>query len=400
MSKKRYLEDNDPFADFGKPMDSSAASIDAELFGALQKVDQNRQSASPVSIFDILPDPAQPRRAIPTVIRQQWNGTTEGIKAMFNAWVDAIRDERNSNFNLQLYLEADTDIERPEKVGPLESSLLEIIELAVSIRDAGLTNPITVLPNGLKYALETGERRWLAYHLLYAHTEDEQFGKIAARTVDSLNLWRQAAENNARANLNAISKARQLAVLLMDLLNEKSGRSFRPFTTFEDEQEYYAQVADGNKFRTPPNTSERLLAATGLKHEKQVRDYRKLLRLPSLVWQLADDLNWTEYFIRNLVEKADNDHDKIIVAAVKAARKQGYTAPVGTVPEIDRSSKANKKEDDIAAPGTKQYYSQMTRLMQKIGPGKRDVNSAALERIREFRRWLDEQEMLVEQYLD
>ncbi|MCA9882874.1 MAG: ParB N-terminal domain-containing protein [Anaerolineae bacterium] len=399
MSKKRYLEDNDPFSDFGKSMDGSAASIDAELFGALQKVDQNRQSASPVSIFDILPDPAQPRRAIPTVIRHQWDGTTDGMQDMFRAWVDAIRDERNSNFNLQLYLDANTDIERPEKVGPLESALLEIIELAVSIRDAGLTNPITVLPKGLQYSLETGERRWLAYHLLYVHTSDERFSKIAARTVDSLNLWRQAAENNARANLNAISKARQLAVLIMDLLAEKTGKSFKPFSAFEDEQDYYSQVADGNKFRTPPNTSERLLAATGLKHEKQVRDYRKLLRLPSLVWQLADDLNWTEYFIRNLVEKADSDPDKIIVAAVKAARKQGYTAPVGTVPDIEKPSKS-KMQEEFAAPGTKQYYSQMTRLMAKIGPGKSDANSAALQRIREFRRWLDEQEMLVEQYLD
>jgi hypothetical protein len=226
-----------------------------------------------------------------------------------------------------------------------------------------------------------------------------QYGKIAARTVESLNLWRQAAENNARSNLNAISKARQLAVLLMDLLNEKKGKSFKPFTAFDDEQDYYAQVADGNTYRTPPNTSERLLAATGLKHEKQVRDYRKLLRLPSLVWQIADDLNWTEYFVRNLVEKANNDDDLIIVAAVRAARKQGYTVPVGAVPDIAPASKKGKREEP-AAPGTKQYYTQMTRLMSQIGPGKGPVNAAALERIREFRRWLDEQEMLVEQYLD
>lgn len=406
---KKTLRELDVFDIVDNAPDTSASAIDAELFGGIQSVDANRQSANPVSIFDIFPDPRQPRRTVPHALKAYWSGNPQDTEKLFTAWIATIERERQTVFDLAAYLDADTDIENPNsererKISPLEESFLTLIDLAVSIRKEGLTNPITVAPFGLKYTLETGERRWLAYHLLYIYTRDDKYAKIAARTVEKVNLWRQASENNARTNLNAISRARQFAVLLMDLLQEKRDDKFTPLAQFDAEQFYYAQVANGEQFTIPRNTSQRLLTAMGLKHPKQLRDYRSLLDLPNVVWQIADDLNWTEYFIRSLREMTSND-DELVRLAVLKASEAGYhfVTPLTTDDDSDEQSFNARRLDDgdqePSAPGTKKYYTQFSRLLQKAGPGKGKVNREAMHMIQEFKVWIEEQERIVGRYL-
>jgi hypothetical protein len=422
MSRKKSIRDIDVFDLPSEAPETSTIAIDSELYGAIARVDANRQSASPVDIFAIMPDARQPRRAIPYPVRQRWNGDPKQMEMMFSVWVEMIHDERENHgkaifsdangfstekaqdFNLAIYLDAENDIKRPDFVGPLEETLLTLVELAVSIYKEGLTNAITVAPIGLKYQLETGERRWLAYHLLYLHTQDEKYSRIAARTVEQVSLWRQAAENSARLNLNAVSRARQFSVLLMDLLVQKRGEAFTPIDRFEREQLFYAQVANGDQYRIPRNTSERLLAALGLKNEKQLRDYRRLLELPEIVWQIADDLNWTEYSLREMRDQAGNSPAKLISMAIEKARKVGYSVPVGAVSESIPTKEAKLEddlfEDEIFAPGSKKYYAQMTRLLGKSGYGKNKANREALEMVQDFKHWLDEQEHVLRGYLD
>lgn len=403
MSRKKGLRELDAFSLVDDVPDTSTHSIDTALFGAIQNIDANRQSASPVSIFEIMPDPRQPRRTIPFVVRDGWSGDVEDMASLFNRWVELVSAERGGTpFDIGAYLDATQDITRPEEIGPLEESLLTLIELAVSIRQDGLTNPITVAPMGRRYQLETGERRWLSYHLLFLHTQDQKYAKIAARTVERVNIWRQAAENNARANLNAISKARQFAVLLMDLLETKRGDRFKSIDEFEGEQDFYAQVADGDQYTIPRNTSERLLAAMGLKNTKQLRDYRALLKLPPLVWQIADDLNWTEYYIRSLREQAGDDLNKLTQLAAAKARQSGYSVPTGALSTDGAGRKTARKAGQPlqVVPGTRQHYARLARLISKASPARPEISAEALVLVHEFRQWLDEQERVLKQYAD
>ncbi|GAB5490898.1 MAG: hypothetical protein Phog2KO_11130 [Phototrophicaceae bacterium] len=411
MSKKKIrglsafdvLEDNN--ADDGG---LASLELDAQIYGAVGKADTHRQSASPVAIADIHPDPAQPRRAIPHKVRevalqQGWNGQMSERDGLFAIWQELVHEERgNNSFSLASYLNQtdigkEEDADRPETIGPIEATLVTLIELATSIRKDGLTNPITVVQKGLnEYQLETGERRWLAYQLLDWHTDDDEFSKVSARIVENLNIWRQAAENNARANLNAISKARQFAVLLMDLLSTESNMTFTSRYEFQHEQGYYSQVADGTdtKLRIPRGKSERLLNATGLKSRKQLREYRALLRLPLSVWEIADDLNWSERFLRDLVSEAHGDEDYLTELAIFEARKQGYTVPVGTV-STKRPRKATEKKASSTvdfSPSDKRYYAGFLRTLTKAKKGKAEARDTALNQIDEIRRWLEEEE--------
>ena len=302
-------------------MEQTASDIyKPELPADIVQLDNQRRPAKPVDIFDIFPDRSQPRRTVPSRVRHIWDGRPETVKTLFQGWLTEIRESGWPDFDPEAYLnqnflpegvegnteEAAEQTRFMDDFGPLEQSFLTLIDLAVSIRKIGLTNPITVAKADRVYHLETGERRWLAYHLLHLYFPDEDWSKIPAQIVDEVSVWRQASENNARENLNAISRARQLAILLMDMLE---GRGYEFYSLDEvlesggSEREYYAQVADGDEFRVPRGEGERLMNAMGLKNPTQIRQYRRLLRLSDDLWHTADDKNLTEGEVRKILNR-------------------------------------------------------------------------------------------------
>ena len=299
-------------------LEQAAADIyKADLPPEIAQLDSQRRPARPIEILEIYPDRTQPRRTVPTAVRQFWDSRPDTVADLFQNWLYEIERMGWLDFDLETYLKQEhlpDGVEGNDEEGdvhtrhlheyqrvPLLKMLIDLADLAISIRKTGLTNPITVVRMERVYRLETGERRWLAYHLLNIYFPDEDWQRIPAHLVDEISVWRQASENNARADLNAIGRARQLAILLMDLLGER-GYEFYTFDEILDsggsEREYYAQVADGNEFRVPRGEGERLLNAMGLKNPTQIRQYRQLLRLPDDVWQDADDKNLTEGEIR------------------------------------------------------------------------------------------------------
>ena len=294
------------------------SDVDSAIYGEIDKVDSGKQVARPIDIMAIKPDPTQPRRTIPSLVRNMWDGESETVPQMLANWWDLVQQERDAEFPLASYLLAEDDLPRPEASGPLENILVDLLELAASIRREKLTNPITVLRSGNTYLIETGERRWLAYQLLrWVFPDDEQWTHILAHTVSQFDVWRQATENTMRQNLNAISRARQLSILIMDLYQEM-GTSFQSFHELVapggSDRLYYAQVADGNEYRIPRGKGEMLLGATGLKNDVQLRQYRDLLRLPDELWLQADDMNLSEGEIRKLKPKAKEPTPQAVAA--------------------------------------------------------------------------------------
>jgi len=365
-------------------------SLDDAVHGITPKLDTGRIVAKPISIFDIYPDPMQPRRAIPSSVRMGWDGDPAGVEGVLTAWHTAVEEESGRPFDVDAHLdpqpvndeEADDEPKRLKPIGPLETSFLGIVDLASTIYRENLTNPITVAPIENVYRLETGERRWLAYHLLYANSRNAKWEKIPARVMDESNVWRQAAENNARDNLNAIGKARQYAILLIDLLtkDEKSPIRVRPFDSFENEREYYAQVAN---MPPPKGKNELILAIMGVEHRNATMRYKALLRLPNEVWQLADDRNWTEGRLRELTNLPS---DTALARAHEWVIKEDGLSPTG-----DR--KVNNPPD-IWDQKLSQVERQLSAdAIRKIG---KDEKEFLRNRLAAHRAWLDEVERLLQ----
>ena len=379
-ARTRRRGSSDPFAS-----DNSPEAVSDRGYGTV-KFDGERQTvtARPISIFDIYPDPTQPRRVIPSVVKTAWeddlragNIVKEDLyTTLFRIWLEHIAEEREANrlsaleSSLRTYFEGDSEFYATEQLGstPLEGALFEIISLAINIQRDGLTNPITTARTEYGFQLETGERRWLAFHALFIYTGDVQWSRIPARLVETHNVWRQAAENTQRNDLNAISKARQLAILLMDLLMN-AGEEFEPFDSFTSERDFYAQVADGERYRIPRGKSEQLLNAMGLKHPDQLRQYRALLRLPDTFWIYADDNDLTEFEIRQ-------------------AEKRGYTVTGVTV-----NPPTPPDVDVIEAENYAQTAKKLAKFMSGVGGFRNETE--ALKAIKEQYEWLAECEQRI-----
>jgi|GEM_PF-2654883 len=102
----------------------------------------------------------------------------------------------------------------------------ELNDLASSIKENGLLQPITVRPVGRRYVIVAGERRWRAHRKLGKK-------KISARVVNDMNTVdvaiAQIIENNQRADVRPIDEARKFREILdaglsKDDLSAKLGR--------------------------------------------------------------------------------------------------------------------------------------------------------------------------------
>lgn len=356
-----------------KNQDNFTANLDSDVPQGISqatygfKLPDRKETLEKVDIFAITPDPMQPRRVLPHNLRQWVPDLPGASDVFFHYWMDAayresVGDECNDSCEEWLIdlLRGDPEeywnpIENP---GPVMAGLLKVIDLAASIKRDGLTNPITVTRtppqsvgegNQTRYLLETGERRWYAYHLLHRFDTDGQWTTIPARVMPERNVWRQASENNQRDNLNAIGKARQYALLLMDLLTESltpnpSGRGeslFLPVGAFEREQDFYAQVADAKQYRAPSGKNEQISNAMGVTRQ-MLSLYRGLLALPNAVWVQADDENLS--FAE--IEKLSNAFDNIPKAPYPAPGGEKVSRVAKMVQTLKKGVKPAIKEAD------------------------------------------------------
>jgi len=399
VSARRRQDRAAAFGGGGDALPSTSLSeMDSAIYSQIAEVDAGKRIIRPVSIYEILPDLLQPRRAVPSPVRPYWDGTPNDVANLFSSWYQMAEQECGYEFKIEPYLLGRDEVERPAIMGPIQSSFLDLIELAANIYKNGLMNPITVGRTPPTFRLETGERRWLAYHILHiSFGDDKQWEKIPAHVVEKTDVWRQASENNARANLNAIGRARQLAILIMDKYQER-GTHFLHYEDVVDasgiDRAYYAQVADGNSYPVT-GFSEELLNATGFKQSSQMREHRDLLRLPDEVWRIADDLNWTQGHLRDLKRQAGDNVELFIRLARLDAVKDGYT--VG-IPTPDDSPPPPRESDDspqnpLFSRQDKERFATLRRLATKVGQGDkpiapRDLYSIQFE-IQQMREWLD-----------
>jgi hypothetical protein len=240
----------------------------------------------------IRPDPAQPRRVLPESIRNDFLAGRISARQALERWEALVAEEaarsgrprpdwmalldRRPEDRAEDFFEIDP----PGRPGPEEQLLRGIVTTAATIRHGGQVNPISVveIDDGNYYRIETGERRYWAYHWLNAWLGNE-FDQIQCVVVQHPSPWRQAAENTSHEGLSAIATARQLATLLLDLYGIWPDYS-RPIPN-----DWYRQAL---AYRVPRGEGANLRAALGGIERSQFSRIQALLRLPDPVWELAD----------------------------------------------------------------------------------------------------------------
>ncbi len=279
-----------------------------EIFGASAAPELNtgRVVARPVALEEIWADVRQPRRVIPASVRLHWNGNAGAVPTLLNTWAGVAANAAGRRIDREGIILGEGDGLDTDGTPSVYESYVALLRLAGSILRDGLINPITIVNRDGHYMVESGERRLLAYWLLRLHTDEgEDYNRIPAVIVsDADYVWRQAAENTARRNLNAVGMARQLALLVMAARGEDQYREYDEIVQpGGSDRRYYAQIADGNVHRIPRGAGERIQAAMGLSME-QLSQYRRLLRLTEddeindILWLRGDIEDWPEQGLR------------------------------------------------------------------------------------------------------
>ena len=205
-------------------------SVTADMLGGVdfQILEEQGLRVERILLEMVRPDPLQPRRVLPDSVYTAFHNNrltpTQALRELIqNAQVAARQHGRPFINVLDLLGNPDEENERePQPLTPEEQLVRDLVNLAVTIRDDGQVNPLTVVDvtQGVTrlYRIETGERRYWATWLLRDFIPGyESDGMIPCIVIpaEQASPFRQAKENTARTGLSAVAMARQAALLIL-----------------------------------------------------------------------------------------------------------------------------------------------------------------------------------------
>ena len=323
-------------------LDALLASVTDDMLGdeLPQQFHDDSKKVERILLDLVRPDPVQPRRVLPERIHYAFHSNkltpSQALRELVQiAQVAARQRGRPFNNTLELLPDPDRDDEADTKLTPEEALLRDLVNLAVTIRDDGQVNPITVvdMTQGVSrlYRIETGERRywaaWLLRDFLPSYDDDGMIDCIVMQP-ESASAFRQAKENTARAGLSAIAMARQAALLLLHVHGY-------PVPDGPVPPDFYRQALDLT-LRGKREYSAEILAAMGGISTSLFSRYKALLRLSDEAFEVADRNNLDEGVLRHVIKLPPEDHVEMLqhIVQLGLTAKQAMELCSQDLPEI------------------------------------------------------------------
>jgi hypothetical protein len=325
-------------------IDELLASVTTDLMGDGQSALQdNRIRVERLLLELVRPDPVQPRRVLPESIHLRFHNNhvtpTQALRELVQIVQIAAR-QRGRPFNSVLELLPKADDEHEEetavKLSPEEQLLHDLVNLAVTIRDDGQVNPLTVVDvsQGVTrlFRIETGERRywatWLLRDFIPNYTGDGMIPCIIIPERQS-SVFRQAKENTARSGLTAVALARQAALLLLTVHGYE-------IPAYAVDNNFYRQALNLD-LRAKREYTDATLSAMGRIGRMQFSRLKALLKLSDEALELADRHNLDERKLRPILEVSPEYHAEIVrqVVDFNLTSKQVEELCVGEVSDND-----------------------------------------------------------------
>ena len=300
-------------------VDDLLASVTGDLLGDLPSTFQDNSLRIERILLELVrPDPVQPRRVLPETIHLTFHNNrvtpTQALRELVQLVQVAAR-QRGRPFNnvLELLPHGDDENEPESEItlSPEEQLLRDLVNLAVTIRDDGQVNPLTVVDvsQGATrlYRIETGERRywatWLLRDFIPEYTGDGMIPCLVIPEKQS-SIFRQAKENTARSGLTAVALARQAALLLLTV----HGYEIPAYAVGHD---FYRQALDLD-LRGKREYTDMILSAMGGIKRAQFSLIKSLLRLSDEALELADRHAIEEGRLRPVVAVSAEYHAEIV----------------------------------------------------------------------------------------
>jgi hypothetical protein len=390
----------------GKPTSATTiASVTEHLLeGNPQQFEDNSLRVERILLEMVRPDPVQPRRVLPGQLHLAFHGSrltpTQALKELVHLVQVAAR-QRGRPFNNVLELLPNPDDEDSDdqdaKLSPEEQLLRDLVNLALTIRDDGQVNPLTVVDASAgvtrQFRIETGERRywatWLLRDFIPGYDGDGMIPCIVIPAERS-SVFRQAKENTARSGLSAIAMARQAALLLLHVHGYPMPEG--PVTA-----DFYRQALELD-LRGKREYTGVILSAMGGLDRKRFSRYKALLRLSDEAMELADRHDIEEGLLRHILQLVPEEQVEVIrhVLTMKLTAKQ-----VG-----DLCSKGTVELPDVPQFDVPRHTKQLVKLMKSVRSSSPDALAKVLleqeqdvavarARLRSLRDLVDETEQLL-----
>lgn len=350
-------------------IDDLLGSVTEELLmGNPQQFEDNSIRVERLLLEMVRPDPVQPRRVLPEQIHFAFHNNrltpTQALKELVQLVQVAAR-QRGRPFNNVLELLPNPDDESDEDpsvhLSPEEQLLRDLVNLAITIRDDGQVNPLTVVDvsQGVtqQFRIETGERRywatWLLRDFVPGSNSDGMIPCIIIPAERS-SVFRQAKENTARSGLSAIAMARQAALLLLTVHGYQIPDTAVP-------NDFYRQALELD-LRGKREYTEAILSAMGSIDKRRFHQYKNLLRLSDEAMELADRHDIDEKKLRYVVTLPAEFHDEIVrqIIDLNLTSKQ--------VKEICEGSTDDHQTDDEQLPSQALRLARIAQISMKTSP--------------------------------
>ncbi|NOG48713.1 MAG: hypothetical protein HND48_04105 [Chloroflexi bacterium] len=330
-------------------MDDLLASVTSDLLGDLpQNLNGNAIHVERILLEMVRPDPVQPRRVLPESIHLRFHQNqitpTQALRELVQIVQIAAR-HRGRPFNNLLEPLPNADDERDDEpaaiLTPEEVFLRDLVNLAITIRDDGQVNPLTVVDasQGVTrlFRIETGERRywatWLLRDFIPNYTGDGMIPCIIIPANRS-SVFRQAKENTARSGLTAVALARQAALLLLTVHGYE-------IPAYAVENDFYRQALDLD-LRSKREYTDAVLSAMGGMGKMQFSQYKALLKLSDEALEIsADRYSIEEYRLRPVLAVPAEYHAEIMRQIID------FNLSAKQVKELCDSGNADQDDDDV-----------------------------------------------------
>lgn len=297
-------------------IDALLGSVTDDLLGgdlSQQLVDESVR-VERILLEMVRPDPVQPRRVLPEQLHHKFHENrltpTQTLRELVQvAQVSARQQGRPFANVLELLPDPESESEASEKRSPEEDTLRDLVNLAITIRDDGQVNPLTMVDvsQGVTrlYRIETGERRywaaWLLRDFIPGYESDGMIDCIVV-PAETSSAFRQAKENTARKGLTAIAMARQAALLLLTI----HGYEIPDHAVNND---FYRQALD---LRIPRGQAEQIYSSMGSISKQRFNQHKDLLRLSDEALESADRHNLDEYTLRPVLQIPHEAHAEMV----------------------------------------------------------------------------------------
>ena len=301
-------------------LDALLATVTEDLFNgeAVERFQAYGLRVERILLELVRSDPIQPRRVLPERLHFALHNNrmtpTQALRELVQTAQVAAR-QRGRPFDGLLDLlpngEDETDDEAKTPLTPEEMLLRDLVTLAVTIRDDGQVNPLTVVDasEGVTrlYRIETGERRywasWLLRDFIPNYTGDGMIPCIVI-PAQQASPFRQAKENTARSGLTAVAMARQAALLLLTV----HGYEIPAYAVNND---FYRQALNLS-LQSKQEYSTQVLSAMGGISRMHFSRYKALLKLSDEAMELADRYNLEEGKLRYIITLAPEYHLELV----------------------------------------------------------------------------------------